>query len=304
MRFGLILAEAMQGLRRNASMVVSVVLVTFVSLTFVGAALVMQMQIVQMKGYWYDRAQVAIYMCTDVSTGVNCTEGLATDEQIEVVESMLESETLSPFIKEVTFVTQEEAYEQFQEQFAGNPAAEIATPEIMSETFWVNMVDPSESAVLIEAFSSIEGVESVVDQRKYLDQVFVMLNVASYAAVAIAIIMLVAAALLVATTIRLSAYARRREISIMRLVGASNRFIQTPFVLEGVIASVIGSLFAGAAVVAVVHFFVQGWLSQRFAAVSLVTMGDALLVMPVLVVIGALLAAVSANIAIARYLRV
>lgn len=304
MRLGLVLAEAFQGLRRNASMVVSVVLVTFVSLTFVGAALVMQMQIVQMKGYWYDRAQVAIYMCTDVSTGANCTEGKATDEQVAEVESMLEGETLSPFVNEVIFVTQDEAYQQFQEQFAGNPAAEIATPEIMSETFWVNMVDPSESDVLIEAFSSIEGVESVVDQRKYLDQVFVILNVASYVAVAIAVIMLIAAALLVATTIRLSAYARRREISIMRLVGASNRFIQTPFVLEGVIAAVIGSVLAGGAVIATVHFFIQGWLTQRFAAVSLVTVGDAFVVFPILVAIGAVLAAVSANIAIARYLRV
>ena len=68
MRFGLILGEALSGLRRNASMVISVVLVTFVSLTFVGAAMLMQMQIGTMRAYWVDRAQVTIYMCTSAST--------------------------------------------------------------------------------------------------------------------------------------------------------------------------------------------------------------------------------------------
>ena len=70
MRLGLILSEVGQGFRRNLSMVVSVVLVTFISLTFFGSAILLQMQIGQMKGYWFDRAQVAVYLCTDfVDTG-------------------------------------------------------------------------------------------------------------------------------------------------------------------------------------------------------------------------------------------
>ena len=101
-----------------------------------------------------------------------------------------------------------------------------------------------------------------MDQRRYLDQIFDVLNAASFTAIAIAAIMLVAAALLIATTIRLSAFSRRRELGIMRLVGASNRFIQTPFILEGVFAGLIGSLLAGGAVVAIVQFFVQGYLAQ------------------------------------------
>ena len=65
MRLGLVLGEAASGLRRNFSMVVSIVLVTFVSLTFVGVAALMQLQIGQMKSFWYDKAQVAIYLCND-----------------------------------------------------------------------------------------------------------------------------------------------------------------------------------------------------------------------------------------------
>ncbi len=303
MRIGLVLGEALSGLRRNASMVISVILVTFVSLTFVGSAVLMQMQIGKMKGYWYDRAQVAIYMCTSVSTASTCS-GEATQEQKDAVRASLGGSTLGPFIKNFTFVDRDEAYKQFQQQYAGSPVADVATPDMLNETFWVNLVDPSQSDVIQESFASTPGVESVVDQRKLLDPIFSILNAASYTAVGIAAVMLVAAALLIATTIRLSAFSRRREIGIMRLVGASNRFIQTPFVLEGVFAALIGSALAGVAVVSLVKFFVQGYLAQRLTFTAFVGTSDALLTFPLLLVIGGVLAAISANIAISRYLKV
>jgi cell division transport system permease protein len=302
-RFGLVLGEAASGLRRNATMVVSVVLVTFVSLTFVGVAALLQLQIQQMRGYWYDRAQVAVYLCTAVSTAPGCIDGEATPEQKEAVEAQLSGDTLAPFIDEFYFEDRDQAYENFQEQFEGTPAAEYVTPDVLNETFWVNLVDPSQSAVLVESLAGLAGVEQVVDQRRYLDQIFNVLNAASYTAVAVAGVMLIAAALLIATTIRLSAYSRRKELGIMRLVGASNRFIQTPFVLEGVFAGLIGSLLAGGAVVAIVYFFVQGYLADTLSF-TFVDLGDALLVVPLLVGVGVLLAAVSAAIAIGRYLRV
>jgi cell division transport system permease protein len=303
MRIGLVLAEAASGLRRNASMVVSVVLVTFISLTFVGTAALMQLQIAQMKSYWYDRAQVAVYLCTSVSTTAGCTDGEATEEQKSAIEQQLDSDTLSPFIEEFYFEDHEQAYENFQEQFEGTAAADYVTPDVLPETFWVNLVDPSQSDVLIESLAGMVGVEDVVDQRRYLDPIFTALNAASYTAIAIASIMLVAAVLLIATTIRLSAFSRRRELGIMRLVGASNRFIQTPFILEGVFAGLIGSLLAGGAVVAIVQFFVRGYLAENLS-ITFVDINDALLVVPLLILVGVLLAAVSAGIAITRYLKV
>ena len=87
MRFGLIMSEVAGGLRRNLSMVVSVVLVTFISLTFVGAAMLLQMQIGQMKGYWYDRAEVAVYLCTDRRRQLHSVA--ATEEQIAEVKDQL-----------------------------------------------------------------------------------------------------------------------------------------------------------------------------------------------------------------------
>lgn len=304
MRLALVLGEVGQGLRRNLSMVVSVVLVTFISLTFVGTAILLQAQINQMKSYWYDRAQVAVYFCTDFSTVGTCSQTAATPEQIAQVEAQLESPTLAPFIEAYYFEDREQAFANFQEQFEGNAIASLVTPELMTEAYWVNLVDPTQSQILADALRGLAGVESVVDQRSYLDQIFDILNASSFTAIGIAALMLVAAALLIATTIRLSAFSRRRELGIMRLVGASNRFIQTPFVIEGVVAALIGSVLAAGAVVAIVHFFVQGYLSQTLPQTSFVGLDDALLVVPVLLGAGALLAAVSANVAISRYLRV
>ncbi|MGO3885539.1 MAG: permease-like cell division protein FtsX [Mycetocola sp.] len=304
MRFSLIWQEAILGLRRNVSMVISVILVTFISLTFVGTAVLTQMQIAQMKTFWYDKAQVAVYLCTDDSQSENCVGGAATDDQKTLIEDQLQSDTLAPFINEFWFEDKEQAYENFQSQFEGNDIAALVTPEQLNETYWINLNDPSQSAVIQEGVSGLAGVDQVVDQRTYLDGIFQVLNAGSITAIAIAGLMLLAAVLLIATTIRLSAFSRRKEIAIMRLVGASNRFIQTPFILEGVISALIGSILASAAVVGIVHYFIQGYLAERLLSINFVGVPEALLVAPVLVVVGALLAALSANFAIRRYMKI
>ena len=305
MRLGLVLGEAGSGLRRNISMVISVILVTFISLTFVGAAILLQLQIVQMKGYWYERAQVAVFFCTETENTRNCSQQEATPEQIAAVEAQLESANLAAFVDRFEFESHEEAYENSQELFSDSTLASFVTPELLNESFRVNLKDPSQADVIIESLSGQPGVESVVDQRGYLDQIFAVLNAASYTAIGLAVLMLVAAVLLIATTIRLSAFSRRRELGIMRLVGASNRFIQTPFILEGVFAALIGSVLAGGAIVAIVQFFVKGYLAETLGPqTTLVGLDDAFLVVPILIVLGGILAAASAGFAINRYLKV
>jgi cell division transport system permease protein len=304
MRIGLIMSEVAQGLRRNLSMVVSIVLVTFISLTFVGAAILMQLQINQMKGYWYDRAQVAVYLCTDISASPNCNEQNATEEQVGAVRQQLESETLAPYVANVQFEDREQAYENFLREFEGSSAAEIVTPDILPEAFWINLADPDEAEVIKDSLTGAPGVEEVRDQREYLQPIFDILNAASYSAIGIAALMLVAAVLLIATTIRLSAFSRRRELGIMRLVGASNRFIETPFVIEGVIAALIGSVLAGGAVVLLVQFFVRGYLADSVSGTGFIGLDEALLVLPILLLVGVLLSAVASSVAIRRYLKV
>lgn len=303
MRLGLILSEVGQGFRRNLSMVVSVVLVTFISLTFFGAAILLQMQIGQMKGYWYERAEVTVYMCATTSPVESCAATDASQEQIDAVTAQLASDTLAPYVQKATFEDSQQAYENFLEMFPDNPLTEIASPEMFGADFRVKLVDPNQSDVIIDSVSGMPGVEEVTDQRALLQPIFDVMNAASYTAVGIAALMLVAAVLLISTTIRLSAFSRRRELAIMRLVGASNRFIETPFILEGVLASLIGSLLASGAVVAIVQFFVHGYLAEKITDYSFVGLDDALLVAPILVGVGALLAALSASVAIRRYLK-
>ncbi|MFC7789325.1 permease-like cell division protein FtsX [Microbacterium sp. MAHUQ-60] len=303
MRIGLVIGEALLGLRRNLSMVISVVLVTFVSLTFVGAAVLMQTQISTMRGYWGEKAEVTVYMCSPLSTTDTCVGGEATEEQIEKVKQDLEGDALSPLISQVRFQSKEDAYQDIVAQL-GEEQASVIGVDNTSVDFRVVMKDPQQSEVISEAFHGVAGVEAVKDQRKLLDPLFSALTVATYIAVGVAALMLIAAVLLIATTIRLSAYARRKEIGIMRLVGASNSSIQTPFVLEGVFAALLGSVLASGAVLAGVRFGVEGYLAERVPFMRpLVGMQEAAFVVPVLIGIGVVLAALSAGFAIRRWLR-
>jgi len=304
MRLGFVFREIAQGLRRNISMVISIILVTFLSLTFVGTAGLLQAQIGQMKTYWYDRAQVAVYLCTNTSPADVCPQGEASSDVKATVEAKLKDPTLASFVSKYYFEDHKAAYKKFHEQFKGNSVAKYVTKDQLNETFWVKLKDPNKSAVIAETFTGIAGVEEVRDQRSYLDQIFSILNAASVAAIGIALIMLASSALLISTTIRLSAFSRRREIGIMRLVGASNFFIQLPFILEGVVAATIGSVLAGVAVLALVQFFVQGYLAQKLPLTSFVDLSDGLVIVPLLVLAGVLLAGLASGVAIRRYLKI
>ena len=304
MRFSFVFSEMGIAIRRNLSMIISVILVTFISLTFVGTAGLLQQQIGSMKTYWYDKAQVAIYLCTKTSPQEICPQGEASKDVQGTITERLKSETLAPYIDKYYFENHQQAFETFQREFKDNSVAKYVTPEQLNETFWVNLKDPNQAPIIIESFNGLAGVEEVKDQRTYLDQIFSMLNIASLAAISIAGLMLFSAALLISTTIRLSAVMRRREIGIMRLVGASNFYIQLPFILEGVVAGVIGSLLSGAAIIGIVQFFVQGFLAYQLPFTTFVGLGDALALLPGLVLVGAGLAAIAAATSIRRYLRV
>jgi cell division transport system permease protein len=260
-----------------------------------------------MKGYWYDKAQVAVYLCgeADVDVTANCASGAVSQEQIDAVSAALAAPPLDKYVSKAQFENQDEAYARFKEQFAGDDSLDYVTPDMLNQAYWISLSDSDQAQVIVDSLADMPGVQKVVDQRVFLAPIFTILGVASFTAIAIAALMLVAAALLIATTIRLSAFSRRREISIMRLVGASNRFIQTPFILEGVFAALIGSVLAGVAILAIVKFFVGDYLTGLLTSVSsFVDINDGLLVVPLLIGIGIVLAALSANVAISRYLRV
>lgn len=304
MRLAFILGETLSGIRRNLSMVISVILVTFISLTFVGSAGLLQLQINQMKGYWYDRVEVAIFLCTDTSASASCAAGAVTDEQRENVQDLLDSPTAATYVESYEYESQDRALEMFQEQFSNSAMADSVTADQLPESFRVALVNPEQYEVVNEMFSGMPGVEVVSDQRELLESLFTLMNIASVVAVSLAVVMLICAILLIATTIRLSAFSRRRETGIMRLVGASKTMIQLPFLAEGVLAALIGAVMASIATWAVAHFFIGDWLTQQYPGTGFITGPDALIIIPLLLVIAVILAAVASMLTLRRYLRV
>jgi cell division transport system permease protein len=303
MNLGFVLGEMWAGLKSNLAMVFSIVLVTFISMTFVGVSALLQLQINEMKSFWYDRAQVVLYLCTDYSSELACPAGAVTEAQKRLVSAQLTSTGLNPYVTEFYFESHQDAYDKFSEEFADSSALAFITPEQLNEAYWVNLVDPERSDVILEAFSGVPGVEEVRDQRGYLDQIFLFLNIGSLAAAGIAAVMLVSATLLIATTIRLSAFSRRREIGIMRLVGASNFSIQLPFVLEGILAASLGAVFAIAGNYFIVDVLVAEYLAPQLPFTSFIGLDSVWLVAPYLVLGGVILATLASGFSIRRYLR-
>lgn len=304
MRLRFVLSQIGQGLRRNLAMTVSVVLVTFVSLVFVGAGMLIQTQIDRIKGEWYDKVEVSVYFCPEISGEPQCAAGRASEEDIAAVKELLESPSLAQYVEEVHFEDRESAYENFVTDFGDHTWVANTTSAMMSDSFRVKLLDLERADVIAEAVSGRPGVDVVQDQRDLLQGMFQVMNGLTVIALALAIVMTIAAVLLITTTIRLSALNREKETSIMRLVGASNLFIQLPFMLEGAIAALIGSGLAIGTLWAGVRFGVEGWLADSIRIWPFIGTGDLWRIAPLLIGIGIILAAISSLVSLSRYTKV
>lgn len=305
MRARYILGEIITGLWRNVAMVVSVVIVTAVSLSFVGTGLLMQKQIMDMKATLVEQSQVTIYLCSPHSTSSSCAGGAASDAQIEEVRSALEGDVLSPYVASYEERSQEEALAIYQEQFSGEGFVSNFTAEDMPVSFHLTLKDAEDSAAVVEFFQGRDGVDEVTDLLSAFAPFIDVLNQSTLFALGLAVLMLIAAALLVATTIRMSVAGRRREIAIMRLVGASNVFIRAPFLLEGAVAAIIGGIIASVLLWLGLHYIVEDWLTPTLGAdLITITTGDLVWAAPILVVLGTVLAIAASVVSLNRYLKV
>ena len=310
MRFRFILSETFKGLTRNLAMTVSVILVAFISLLFVGASALLQQQITTMKGDWYDKVEVSVYMCPAssgaASSGTGCPGGEATQKQIDAVEALINSDALRPYVKSYTFESKAEAYAKFKEVYGDRSIGRSATEEMMPVSFRIKLVDAEKYQVVAEQLTGRDGVQRVIDQRKTLETFFLVMNRASWITGGLAAIMAVAAVLLISTTIRLSAMSRSKETEIMRLVGASNFFIQLPFMLEGAIAALIGALAAVGSLWLGVHYIVDGWLAQSltFVNTAFISTRHVLVLAPWLLLAAVALAVGSSSFSLSKYTRV
>jgi cell division transport system permease protein len=227
-----------------------------------------------------------------------------TEAQRDHIAQLLSSPQMKQYVQKYTYESPKEAYKHFKDQFGNSDIASSVTPDQLPGSFRVKLSDPEKYPVINEQFSSQPGVDSVADQRDYLDTVFKLINAASVIAIVIAVVMLVCAVLMIATTIRLSAFSRRRETGIMRLVGASRTVIQLPFVLEGVVAAAIGAILSSAVLWAVLQFVVQDRLAPENPGVAFIGPDQMWWVAPILIAIGVVLAGLSSMLTLRRYLKV
>lgn len=299
MRISFVSKEVGNGLRRNFTMTVALIVSVAVSLSLVGAALLLSAQVDRMKGYWYDKIEVSIFLCGNTSVAFTCT-GVVTDEQRNNIEIILDG--LEP-VQDVFYESSADAYDQFKEQFAGSAILANISPDALPASFRVKLDNPENFEKVSSALLAVQGVESIQDQRKLLDRFFQILKGLQSFALAIAAAMLFVTVLLVMNTVRVAAFARRRETSIMRSVGASNMAIRLPFILEAAVAAILGSTLATAGILASKHWLIDAKLAPNLTFIPFVTWNEVLAIVPILYLIGVGTTVIAASTTLRRYLK-
>lgn len=283
-------------------MTLAVIITVAVSLGLFGASLLVSSQVSTMKDFWYDKVEVSIFLCGRNSDTPSCAGGAVTKAQRDQINSDLES--LRPLVEDIFYESQEEAYERFKEQFANSPIVENVTANALPESFRVKLSDPTKYDVVASAFAGRPGIEQVNDQRAILDRFFRLLGGLQAIALVIAIAMLVVTVLLIVNTMRVAAFSRRRETGIMRLVGASNFFIQLPFLLEAILAAAFGALIAIGTLIFTKAVLIDGVLAPSFQFTAFVGWDAVAVIAPVMFLTGIGLAGIAAFITLRKYLRV
>jgi cell division transport system permease protein len=303
MRVGYVFSELGQGLRRNVSMHIAVVLTLFVSLTLLGLGVLIKQQSDIAVRYLGDQLQVTVYLCRDGDSNPACTSAV-TDEQRQRVEETIEQ---NPEVASVRYESQEEAFAKVKElygadQFDGPNPPMSATD--MPQSFWITLEDPQQFEGVTSAVVGLDGVSQVRDLRDTLAPLYGWLDALKYGAWGVALFLVVAALLLVANTIRLAAFARRKEIAIMRLVGASTLYIALPFLLEALVTAAVGVALAGGTLGAFMWFGVHERIASSVSFMPWIGVSDYTASLLVIGVLGPVLTLVPTLLLTRKYLKV
>ncbi|AHK30297.1 cell division protein FtsX [Rhodococcus opacus PD630] len=300
MRASFIFSEVLTGLRRNVTMTIAMILTTAISLGLFGSGLL----VVQMAGktqqIFLDRVEVQIFLTDDISTSDPGCEG----EICKTLRTELEE---TPSVVSVEYLNRDDAVKDATERvFKDQPElAALVSPDSFPASFKVKLSDPERFGVINEKFGTRPGVESVLNQRELVERLFSVLNGVRNAAFAIAIVQAVAAILLIANMVQIAAFTRRTEVGIMRLVGATRWYTQLPFLLEAVVAALVGAVLAIVGLFTAKNMFIDDVLADVYEAniVARISNSDVLFVSPVLILVGVGMAAVTAYVTLRLYVR-
>jgi cell division transport system permease protein len=298
-RSDFVVREVVTGLRRNVTMTVAMVLTTAISLGLVGTGLLAVRTIDRTEQLYSDRVEVQVALTSDVSANdKDCSQPVCAG-----LKSTLEN---SPLVESVRFENQEEAYERYKELFAGQSLADLVRPQSLPATLRVRLSDQQAGADAVrQAMAGQVGVRNVIDQRDVVAKLFDFLGGVRNVTFALAMVQAVAALLLISNTVQVSAFTRRTEVGVMRLVGATRWYTQLPFLIEAVVTGVVGALIAVGGLLVGKFLFIDELLSGIVSngVVPPIEVADIIWVSPILVMIGAGIAAVTGYVTLRLYVR-
>ncbi len=287
MRSNFVFQEIWIGLRRNLTMTIVLVVVVAISLFLLGMGLLIMKQVNNTKTFWQGKVEISVYLCTPTSPSPACS-----------LQAL-------PQVQHVFYESKQQAYQRFKAEFSNQPSFVQAVPaNEIPDSFRVKLRNPAtDYSIVAGTLQGRPGIDQVMDERSLLDKFYRLLNGLRNGSLIVAVIMVVAAVLLVGNTIRLSAFNRRRETGIMRLVGASNFYVQLPFLLEAVIAGLLGWIIA-AGLLLVLKVLWLDTLQQYFTFNVSLSPADLVQVVILALCAGILLCGATSFLTLRRYLRV
>ncbi len=306
MQLRYVFSETGSGLRRNVSMSIALIVTIFVSLTLVGMGLLLNAQAEKAEKFWGDKLQITVFLCNQNSQSPNCADGEVTPAQRTAIKDVIDT---NPEVASYYHQTKEQAFDTWKRVYISKNKSEqeiyrTVKESDMQESYWVKLKNPNQFKGVESALSETGGVDAVRDLRKVLKPIYFWIEVMKWGAISIAAFLLVAAILQVANTIRLAAFARRKEIGIMRLVGASNLYISLPFLMETLVAGVVGIGLAALALLAFMYVVIYGRLRPVSNIVEWVNWHDAYIAVAGIAILGVLLTLLPTLVMTRKYLKV
>ncbi|MCF8609980.1 permease-like cell division protein FtsX [Gordonia sp. HY285] len=300
MRANFIIGEVLNGFRRNITMTVAMILTTAITLGILGGGMLVIQMADKSQKIFLDRVEMQFFINDEVTErDPNCLEAPCT-----TLRNDLEAE---PGVGSVTFISQDQAFRTAKAAWEKDSPelADFIRKEAYQGALRVRMDDPDRFGAVLDKFSKSQGVDGVLDQRDLVKRIFSVLDGARNAAFAIAAVLAVAAILLIVNTVQIAAYTRRTEVSIMRLVGATRWYTQLPFLLEAVIAAVIGAVLAIGGLFLGKIFFFDKALEDLYGVniLARITNADVWFVSPWLVLAGIVLAGITSYGTLRVYVR-
>jgi cell division transport system permease protein len=299
MRASFVLSEVLTGLRRNVTMTIAMILTTAVSLATLGGGLLFVRMIDKTQSVYQDSLLVRVFLIEDISAN----DKTCSADPCSGLHSELDSD---PAVESVTFVDRQAAFEQFKRVFESQPElVKLTRPESLPAAFHVKLKQPDRPEVITQTYRGKAGIESISDDSQFLERFFSKLNDVRNLAFFIALIMAVAALLLISNMVQVSAFNRRTEVGIMRLVGATRWYTQLPFLLEAVVTGFIGAIIAIGFLVGFKAWFLDSVLGDLSSTGVVGSIGalDILLVSPWLLLTALGISAVTGYVTLRLYVR-